>query len=94
MKLTKNMSSDFDEFLEEEHLFANAEANAIKRVIAFEIEQAMKEKSITKTKMAENMNTSRASLNRLLDPSNNSVTLATIESAAAALGKKLQFQLV
>ncbi len=94
MKLDKDRKSDFNDFSLEEDLSENEKSISIKRVIAFEIKKAMKEKNITKTKMAEKMHTSRSALNRLLDPNNNSVTLLTIESAAAALGKKLEFNLV
>jgi predicted XRE-type DNA-binding protein len=73
---------------------AESEAVAIKRVIAFEVEKAMKKEQITKTEMAKRMNTSRSSLTRLLDPLNNSITLATIETALAAIGKRVQIQIV
>lgn len=90
----EHIGTAFDEFLEEEGILTAAEAVAIKRVIAYQIEQMMTEQNITKTAMAERMNTSRAALNRLLDPRNKSVTLHTLERAAAALGKKLQVELV
>jgi antitoxin HicB len=90
----EHIGTDFDDFLEEEGYLAAAEAVAIKRVIAYQIEQMMTEQNITKTLMAERMNTSRAALNRLLDPKNKSVTLQTLERAASALGKKLQIELV
>jgi len=88
------IGSDFDDFLEEEGLLANAEAVAVKRVVAYQISQMMTEQNLTKTAMAERMNTSRAALNRLLDPRNKSVTLKTLEQAASALGKKLLIELV
>jgi antitoxin HicB len=87
------IGNDFDDFLEEEGLLADAEAFAIKRVIAYQITQIMVEQNITKTAMARKMNTSRAALNRLLDPNNKSVTLLTLERASTALGKKLQIEL-
>jgi hypothetical protein len=68
------IGSDFDDFLEEEGLLADAEAVAVKRVISYHISRMMTEQNITKTAMAERMNTSRAALNRLLDPNNKSVT--------------------
>ena len=92
--MNKYIGSNFDDFLEEEGLLAEAEAVAIKRVIAFQIEQLMEQQQLTKSEMAERMATSRASLNRLLDPSNPSVTLQTLERAAAALGKRLRLELV
>ncbi|HKZ40761.1 MAG TPA: helix-turn-helix transcriptional regulator [Candidatus Hodarchaeales archaeon] len=88
------IGSDFDDFLEEEGLLADAETVAVKRVIAYQITQMMVEQNITKTAMAERMSTSRAALNRLLDPRNKSVTLQTLERAATVLGKKLQIELV
>ncbi len=88
------VGSDFDDFLAEEGILAEAEAVAVKRVIAFQIAEHMKEKKITKTAMARRMNTSRASLNRLLDPENKSVTLHTLESAALALEKRLHVEFV
>ena len=89
MKLNKNaIGSSFDDFLEEENILAESDAVAIKRVVAFEVKKSMEEEHITQTEMAKRMNTSRTSLARLLDPLNNSVTLATIETALAAIGKR------
>ena len=88
------IGSNFDEFLEEEGLLAEAEAAAVKRVIAFQIAQLMESNNITKTVMAKRMKTSRAALERLLDPENGSVTLQTLERAALALGKRIQIELV
>ncbi|MEA1920377.1 MAG: XRE family transcriptional regulator [Campylobacterota bacterium] len=94
MKLEKGIGSSFDDFLAEENLLAQADAIAIKRVIAFQLEETMKKEHITKTEMAKRMNTSRTAINRLLDPLNTSITLATIENAVAAMGKRLQIQIV
>jgi len=95
MKLKQNaIGSSFDDFLEEEGMLAEAEALAAKRVIAYQVAESMKEQHLTKTEMAKRMGTSRSSLNRLLDPLNTSVSLATIESAVNALGKRLQIQIV
>jgi len=95
MNLNKDaIGSSFDDFLEEENILAESDAIAIKRVIAFEVEKSMQEKHITKTEMAKRMGTSRSSLTRLLDPLNNSITLATIETALAAIGKRVQIQIV
>ena len=92
--MNQHIGSNFDDFLEEEGLLADVEATAIKRVIAYQIEALMKTQQLTKTEMAARMQTSRASLNRLLDPTNRSVTLQTLERAAAALGKRLRVELV
>ena len=94
MKLQQGMGSSFDEFLQEEGMLAQAEAVAIKRVIAFQLEETMTKEHISKTEMAKRMNTSRSAINRLLDPLNTSITLATIESAVAAMGKRLQIKVV
>jgi len=84
---------DFDDFLAEEGLLADAESVAIKRVIAHQIAQMMEEQGISKAEMARRMGTSRSSLDRLLDPENSSVTLQTLERAARALGKRLRVEL-
>ncbi|MEX2606079.1 MAG: Fis family transcriptional regulator [Kiritimatiellia bacterium] len=70
----KHLGSDFDVFLQEEGLLAEAEATAIKRVLAFQIQKKMENRQLTKTALARLMNTSRSSLDRLLDPENPSVT--------------------
>lgn len=93
MKKNKHIGSSFDQFLQEEGLLAEAEAIAMKRVIAYQIEKEMAERQISKSTLARRMQTSRSSLNRLLDPENPSVTLLTLESVALALGKKLKIQL-
>ena len=90
----KNVGSNFDDFLKDEGLLADAEAAAIKRVIAFQVETLMKERKISKTSMAKQMNTSRSSLDRLLDPTNTSITLQTLERAAHVIGKRLKIEFV
>jgi predicted XRE-type DNA-binding protein len=89
----KHVGSDFDDFLKEEGIYEQAQAVAIKRVIAYQITEEMKKKKLSKTQMASRMKTSRAALERLLDPDNASITLFTLERAASALGKKLSVQL-
>lgn len=93
MKKNKHIGSSFDDFLEADGTLAEAEAIAIKRVIAFQLEQEMKEKKLSKAALARRMNTSRAALGRLLDPENPSVTLLTLENAARALDKTLTVQM-
>jgi antitoxin HicB len=90
----KHLGSDFDDFLVENGILAQVEAVAVKRVIAFQISQYMQEEKLSKTAMAQRMNTSRAALERLLDPENRSITLQTLEKAANALGKRLQIAIV
>jgi antitoxin HicB len=94
MMRNEHIGSDFDDFLQEEGILAETEAAAAKRVIAFQVEQMMKELKVSKTEMSRRMNTSRAALNRLLDPTNQAVTLQTLDRAARALGKRLQIHIV
>ena len=89
----QNMGSDFDDFLAEEGMLEEATAVAVKRVIAWQIEQEMFAQKMTKTAMAKKMRTSRASLNRLLDENDTSLTLTTLAGAAAALGRRIRLEL-
>ena len=83
----------FDEFLKEEGLLEEAEAGALKEIIADQITMAMRQRKITKSAMASRMRTSRRQVDRLLDPGNPSVTLLTLRRAASALGKRLHIEL-
>ncbi len=89
----KHLGSNFDDFLREEKLLGAVEAVAVKRVIAYQIAQEMKRRNLTKTQMAGRMRTSRAALERLLDPTNPSVSLVTLERAALALEMRLKVEL-
>lgn len=89
----KNIGSSFDDFLQEEAILDEATAVALKRVISWQIAEEMKAQQLTKTTLAKRMHTSRAALNRLLDENDASLTLTTLASAAAALGKKINLQL-
>jgi hypothetical protein len=89
----RHVGSDFDDFLAEEAILEETTATAMKRVIAWQIEQEMKAQHLSKTAMATKMKTSRAALNRLLDETDTSLTLTTLASAAAALGKTFRFEL-
>jgi len=89
----KHVGSNFDDFLREGQILDRVEAAAVKRVIAFQIEREMRRRKLSKTAMAGRMKTSRAALERLLDPNNTSITLSTLERAALALGKKLKVEL-
>ena len=92
--MNKNrIGSDFDDYLREEGDLEAVEAAAIKRVIALQIAQEMARSEVTKSAMALRMKTSRAALDRLLDPENPSVTLDTLARAAAALGKRMRLTL-
>ena len=92
-KKNPHLGSKFDDFLAEQGLLEDVTATAMKRVLAWQIEQAMKKQKLTKTAMAKRMGTSRAALDRLLDADNTSVTLQTMGRAAAALGKELSITL-
>jgi plasmid maintenance system antidote protein VapI len=92
--IENHLGSNFDDFLIEEGLLEEAEALAVKRVLAFQISELMKSQNLNKTEMARKMKTSRAALDRLLDPENRSVTLHTMDKAARSLGKRLRLILV
>lgn len=89
----KHLGGDFDDFLRDEGVLDDAEAVAAKRVIAFQIAQEMERTHITQSELAKRMKTSRSAVERLLDPTNPSVTLSTLERAASAVGKRLKIQL-
>jgi antitoxin HicB len=90
----KNIGSTFDSWLREEGLYEDVSATAIKRVVARQVEDAMKQKRLTKAEMARRMHTSRAALDRLLDPDNDAVTLITLRKAAAVVGREIRLELV
>ena len=84
----------FDDFLAEQGLLQACEGHAIKEIIAEQLAAAMKENGLTKSAMAERMHTSRRQLDRLFDPSIQSVTLETLRRAASAVGRTLRVELV
>lgn len=86
-------SETFDSFLAKQSLLAETEDEAIKQIIADQIRVAMDKQGLTKTEMAARMKTSRRQLDRLLDPNNPSVTLATLRRAASAVGRNLRVEL-
>ena len=90
----KNIGSNLDDFLQEEGILAEVERAAIKEVVANQILNLMSEQKISKVEMSRRMGTSRSALDRLLDPSNVSVSLKTLDKAASSLGRKLNIQLV
>ena len=89
----KHIGGAFDDFLRDEGILDDAEAVAAKRVIAFQIAHEMELAHISQSELARRMKTSRSSVERLLDPTNPSVTLQTLERAASAVGKRLTIQL-
>ncbi len=88
------IGSDFDSFLEEEGLQAEAQAEAIKRVVAWQLKEFMESHELSKTGLAKQLNTSRSALDRLLDEHNTSISIKTLSSAAALMGKRLEVKMV
>jgi antitoxin HicB len=90
----KHLGSSFDSFLVEEGLYEEVTSVAWKRVLSWQVAEAMKKEGITKSEMAKRMKTSRTQLERLLDPDNPNVLLETVQKAAAAVGKRMTIGLV
>lgn len=90
----KHIGSSFDDFLKEEGIQDEAHTRAVKRVLAWQIEKAMTEQGLSKSEMAKRMKTSRAQLDRLLDPENDKVLLETVQRAAFAVGRNLRLELI
>jgi len=90
----KAIGSSFDDFLEAEGIKEAVEAGAIKKRISFQLLETIQKENLTKTELAHRLDTSRAAVDRLLDPENESVTLLTLMKAASVLGKKLKLELV
>ena len=96
MRKRKNhhIGGRFDDWLKEEGIYEETTNASIKKVVAWQIQQAMEQQKLTRTEMARRMATSRVQLNRLLDPDNDSVTLGTLTRAATAIGRRLRLELV
>jgi DNA-binding Xre family transcriptional regulator len=90
----KYVGSSFEDFLAEEEILSEVTAVALKRTLAWEVQRSMQQRGVSKSQMAKTMGTSRAALDRLLDPQNTSVTLHTLDKAARAIGKKIKMELV
>jgi predicted XRE-type DNA-binding protein len=88
------IGSSFDDFLAEESISEEVEAGAIKKIIAYQLQKAIERDHLSRTALAARLETSRAAVNRLLDPENESITLLTLKKAATVLGKKLRLELV
>ena len=88
-----HLGSSLDEFLSDEGILEEATARSLKKVLVWQIEEAMQRNGFSKAEMARMMRTSRSQLDRLLDPDNPSLTLSTLSSAAKALGKDIQITL-
>lgn len=91
---SQNIGSTLESFLDEEGIKEEVYAHAAKRVLAWQIAEAMTAEKLSKTRMAALMGTSRAQLDRLLDPDNDKVQLDTVEKAAKAVGRKVRIELV
>jgi antitoxin HicB len=89
----KHMGSSIDDFLKDEGIFEEAQAQAVKEVIAWQLTEAMKKKNISKNKMAALLNTSRTQVDRILDPKND-ITLGSLQRAAAMVGRRVRIELV
>ena len=92
--MNDHSGSDFDDFLAEEGILEEVSARAHKRLLALQLEDAMSELQLTKSELAERMDTSRSQVDRLLDPDNTAVTLESLERLARAVGKQLAIGLV
>ena len=88
------VGSSFDDFLKEDGIYEEVTARAIKRVIARQLDALMEDQGLSKSALAKKMKTSRAQLDRVLDPDNGSVTLETLTRAAKAVGRQLRMELV
>jgi antitoxin HicB len=89
----KHMGSSVDDFLKEEGIFEETQAQAIKEVVAWQLAEAMKQRKISKNKMATLLKTSRTQVDRLLDPKND-ITLGSLQKAAAMVGRRVSIELV
>jgi antitoxin HicB len=96
MKALNNtaVGSSLEDFLKEEGIYEECHTQAVKEVLAWQLQQFMQEKGLSKVEMAQQMQTSRAALDRLLDPNNTAVTLRTMIKAAAVVGKSIRVELV
>jgi antitoxin HicB len=94
VKKNKHVGSSLNDFLKQEGFLEEARAIAITEALAWQLQQAMLKENITKVEMARRMHTSRAALDRLLDPGNGAVTLQTLSRAANAIGRSLRIELV
>lgn len=94
MAENRHRGSTLDSFLAEEGVLEEFQAKAIKEVIAWQLAEAMRERSISRNKLATLMGTSRTQVSRVLDPANGNVTIETLQRAAAVVGRKVQLQLV
>ena len=88
------IGSSFESYLQEQGTLEETTAVAVKRVLAWQLEQAMEKKQLSKNQMAKAMKTSRSQLDRILDPDNDRIQLATLTAAARVVGRQLRIELV
>jgi antitoxin HicB len=93
-KANKHKGSSIDDFLKDEGVFEEFQARAVKEVIAWQLAQAMKDRKLSKRRLAAMMRTSRTQVDRVLDPKDGNVTIETLQRAAAIVGRKVQVELV
>jgi antitoxin HicB len=89
----KHMGSSIDDFLKEEGIFEETQAQAVKEVVAWQLAEAMKKNKISKNKLAKLLKTSRTQVDRILDPKND-ITLGSLQRAAAMVGRRVTIELV
>jgi len=89
----KHMGSSVDDFLKEEGIFEEAQAQAVKEVVAWQLAEAMRKRKISKNKLATLLKTSRSQVDRILDPKND-ITLGSLQRAAAMVGRRVTIKLV
>jgi DNA-binding Xre family transcriptional regulator len=92
--MNRHIGSSFDDFLEEEGIREEVDAGAVKKLIACQLQDVLFREHLSKTELAHRLETSRAAVDRLLDPHNESITLLTLQKAASVLGKKLKLELI
>lgn len=94
MVKSKNIGSSLEDFLKSEGTYEETTTRAVKRVLAWQLEQAMAQQGLSKNQMAKQMKTSRSQLDRILDPDNDKLRLDTILKAASVLGREVRIELV
>jgi antitoxin HicB len=92
-KSKKHIGSSFEDFLKEQGIFEETTTQAVKRVLAWQVSETMKERGISKIEMAKRMHTSRSQVDRFLDPNNDKVLIETVQRAASAIGKRVLLSL-
>lgn len=90
----KHIGSSFEDFLEAEGIAEEVTGNAVKKLLAYQLLEKLEKENMTKSELAARLSTSRSAVDRILDPNNESITLATLQKVAEVLGKKLKIELV